>query len=1124
MWVLLGLGVVVGATVVSWCFNELTETEKRKTDQLYEERGSMYSQHAAAREAQQRTFGVLRRKDAHLWGERLTSVLTEHKVRVAEIAEGLESLSSAVRRELDADSTSPFRRQALRQDFCRIEDAKLRLAAYQGYLAFEEALLDRCIRADAVDDLLDLDPAEALLPDAWLYPGKLILLSQAEINAPLERFAHKISFGRDFAQHLALSLPFGNNIPVLVHKQHSMHEKLFYGCVARGILYYKHIIEQEPVQMAVVRSNRQCVTGTLFEELIRVELPVAKLAHKHLPPVPGQRLMVYPDSYDMTLKTNPFQRLRGSGGGRSSGGIGVSELPPPQMGVQTAHPIYISLAEALLEQVNDPGFYQPMPQWQLIDYDLEAKVLILGKSKVRLLCSVSAKRLIATQVIQTGQIQSGSALPFELVLVSDLLDVSELDWAPAFEGLLDFALQMAINKGAMERRAAQAVFMRRWQQVLTYLHTHESVRTIEWTGLLESEAVGLTISLAQMRGDGYDKDKLTMLDMCKEVFKSDKLKPERCFKLERWSMSSGSFVPAVTARHRTSLRYGWDPQAGLEIRARLYADDRQTAPLFRFTIELPNDSLKRQHVALESFFHDRMLEPMLKDILLAPQNYRPLTDPMWENRKLVWQDRLAPSQEVAIKTALQARHLALIQGPPGTGKTTAIVEMLYQLFTVNPACRVLLVSQQNTAVDNALDRFIERYPALQGSTVNVIRIGNKDKVSAKLQNMHFDASYASFIDGVQRQAQKNSVHADEAGASLALTWLALLEQIKSGQPRIVDGQTADEFNTALLTGKNLIGATCVGLASRNGRVDNLEFDIAIVDEAGRATVPELLIPLLRCRKAILIGDHFQLPPSISPLLRSDEAEDELPFIREAFLETSFFELLFNALPVSCKATLREQYRMAPEIGDLVAEIFYTNKHGRTLQNGAGEAYDRSQLLWEHGVYWSHVAGYQSTAKNSSSPANSNEAWAITKALRSLAEQTSRTLTVAVITPYSGQKNLLRERLKGIAATTDSVNFTLGSLSIVVDTVDSFQGSEADIVFYSTVRTKGSLRFLLDKKRLNVACSRAKKHLVFFGHQPFLQGVEVRSGVNYFREIIARSVPFPQQRASVASSYARRAQT
>lgn len=1113
MLVLLGLGLTIGATVVSWCFNELTETEKRKADLLYEERSSMYSQHAAAREAQLRTFEVLRRKDAHLWSERLTNVLAGHRERVAEITEGLESLYSAMQRELDADSTSPYRRQALQQDFCRLEDAKLRLDAYRAYLSFEEARLHRCVHAGEVEGLLTLNPAEAMLPDGWLYPGKLILLSQAEFNSPLERFAHRVSFGRDRAQHLALSLPFGDAIPVLVRSRHRQYETLFYGCVARGILYYKHIIEQQPVQMVVVRSNRQCVTGSLFEQLIRVELPVSKLAHKHLLPLPGQRLLVYPDSYNMTLEANPFRRLVGTGGRQFAAGIGVSELPPPEMGVQTAHPIYIGLAEALLDQVNDPGFFQSTTHWQLIDYDFEAKVLILGKSKVRILCSVSVKGLVVTQLVQTGQIQSGSALPFELVLVSDRLDVTELHWAPAFEGLLDFALQIAINKDAMERRSAQAAFMRRWQQVLTYQRTHESVRTIEWTASIMSETDWLTISLEQMRGVGCDrdKDKPTMFDMCKEVFKSDRLTPERCFKLERWSTSSGSFIPAVAARQRASLHYKWDSDIGLEIRARLYADNNHAASLFRFTVELPNESLKRQHVALESFFHDRMLEPMLKEILLAPQNYNPLVDPLWENRKLVWHDSLAPSQEVAIKMALQARHLALIQGPPGTGKTTAIVEILYQLFTMNPACRVLLVSQQNAAVDNALDRFIERYPTLQGSTVCVIRIGNKDKVSAKLQNLHFDASYARFIDDVQRQAQKNSVHTDEAGANLAFDWLARLEQIKTGQGGIVDGPTADEFNTALLKGKNLIGATCVGLASRNGRVDNLEFDIAIVDEAGRATVPELLIPLLRCRKAILIGDHFQLPPSISPLLRSDEAEDELPFIREAFLETSFFELLFNALPSSCKATLREQYRMAPEIGDLVADIFYTNEHGRTLQNGAGEVYDRSQLLWEHGVYWSHVAGYQSTAKNSSSPANSTEAWAITKELRCLAEQTNRRLTVAVITPYSGQKNLLRERLKDIAETTDSGSFRLGSLSIVVDTVDSFQGSEADIVFYSTVRTKGSLRFLLDKKRLNVACSRAKKHLVFFGHKPFLQYAKAGSEINYFREIIARSVPFPKNK-------------
>ena len=72
-------------------------------------------------------------------------------------------------------------------------------------------------------------------------------------------------------------------------------------------------------------------------------------------------------------------------------------------------------------------------------------------------------------------------------------------------------------------------------------------------------------------------------------------------------------------------------------------------------------------------------------------------------------------------------------------------------------------------------------------------------------------------------------------------------------------------------------------------------------------------------------------------------------------------------------------------------------------------------------------------------------------------------------------------------------------------LDSFQGSEVELVCYSTVRTYGSLQFLLDKKRLNVACSRTKENLVFFGHSKYLRKWRPRKGEkNLFAEIINRS--------------------
>lgn len=74
------------------------------------------------------------------------------------------------------------------------------------------------------------------------------------------------------------------------------------------------------------------------------------------------------------------------------------------------------------------------------------------------------------------------------------------------------------------------------------------------------------------------------------------------------------------------------------------------------------------------------------------------------------------------------------------------------------------------------------------------------------------------------------------------------------------------------------------------------------------------------------------------------------------------------------------------------------------------------------------------------------------------------------------------------------------LDIKIDTVDSFQGSEADIVLYSTVRTEGQIRFLLDRQRLNVACSRARENLIFFGHAQFLCRRERKEGMLFTRII------------------------
>ncbi len=84
-----------------------------------------------------------------------------------------------------------------------------------------------------------------------------------------------------------------------------------------------------------------------------------------------------------------------------------------------------------------------------------------------------------------------------------------------------------------------------------------------------------------------------------------------------------------------------------------------------------------------------------------------------------------------------------------------------------------------------------------------------------------------------------------------------------------------------------------------------------------------------------------------------------------------------------------------------------------------------------------------------------------------------TVTVGIIAPYKAQVNLLQDIFKG--GDYEGVNLS-------VNTIDSFQGQERDVVYISLVRSneKGDIGFLSDIRRMNVAMTRAKKKLVVIG--------------------------------------------
>jgi superfamily I DNA and/or RNA helicase len=106
-------------------------------------------------------------------------------------------------------------------------------------------------------------------------------------------------------------------------------------------------------------------------------------------------------------------------------------------------------------------------------------------------------------------------------------------------------------------------------------------------------------------------------------------------------------------------------------------------------------------------------------------------------------------------------------------------------------------------------------------------------------------------------------------------------------------------------------------------------------------------------------------------------------------------------------------------------------------------------------------------------------------------------SIAVISPYQEQIRLLREQLKGYAEIA-----ALGD-RVAVNTIDSFQGQERDIVYISMARSnpRGEIGFLADVRRMNVAMTRAKQKLVIVGDSSTLgQAVFYKDFIAYAESV------------------------
>lgn len=492
------------------------------------------------------------------------------------------------------------------------------------------------------------------------------------------------------------------------------------------------------------------------------------------------------------------------------------------------------------------------------------------------------------------------------------------------------------------------------------------------------------------------------------------------------------------------------------------------------TDELPEwsrDGKLGVDVLFDDNSYDEMLDALKQASAIAEKNEGKLVDiligekpPTFHTEKPQFFARnLNESQKVAVEKILQANELAIVHGPPGTGKTTTLVQAIKALVHKGHK-QILVVAPSNTAVDLLSEKL-----HLEG--LNVVRVGNPAKVTERLMSLTLDSKMTDHplmkeAKRLKKQAQeyKNMAHKYKRnfGKSERDQRKLLFDEAHKIMKEV--GNSEQYIIDDIVAKAQVITATLVG--SNNYTIRNLKFQTVIIDEAGQALEPACWIPILKAQKVVLAGDHCQLPPTI----KSNEAARQ-------GLATTLLEKLVVLYPEAV-ILLEEQYRMHEHIMGFSSKVFYENR----LKANATVA---RHLLFDADapIAFVDTAGCSFDEKlEGTSTTNPEEALFLFKHLSLLVAQlkghykAENFPTIAIISPYKQQINLLQ------AALEQSPDLQEYLSKISVNTIDSFQGQERDIVYISMTRsnTEGIIGFLSDIRRMNVAMTRARKKLVIIG--------------------------------------------
>lgn len=375
-------------------------------------------------------------------------------------------------------------------------------------------------------------------------------------------------------------------------------------------------------------------------------------------------------------------------------------------------------------------------------------------------------------------------------------------------------------------------------------------------------------------------------------------------------------------------------------------------------------------------------------------------------------------------------------------------------------------------------------------------------------------------------------------------WSEILEGwTKSLMDPTVAERDHHQFFPIYLKACNVVGVTCTENPQTLEKYGFVRFDVAIVDEVSKATPPEIVMPLLLARTAILVGDHRQLPPLFrerelpwEELVAETEAGDEengqepVLLTRETFerfrklVTASLFKEHFENASDALKSFLFTQYRMHPQIMKVINH-FYENRlvcglrdpdgrdpssdprehrlHNLTLRGPKNRTYlaPDQHVLWIDSSFDPLGKPHFEERTGSGGKTNALEALLIAQCLYDI-EMAYREMgfgsgkkparRVGVITFYARQVRTIRETLRRFQR---KQNFNFQAIRVDINTVDRYQGQERPVVLVSLVRNPShrlSRRANTAQfERINVAFSRAQELLVIVGAEQTFRQYPVR---------------------------------